>query len=140
MHGHQLCFEDVKTGTALTPLVKRPTTIQLFRFSAVTWNAHRIHFDKPYAATEGYPDVLVQAHLHGSFLYQAVADWAGKLAGKSPVIMRLGKEAMRRQLDMPLDDALDYLRAQLTLALSTEDVAEGVSAFFEKREPQWKGR
>jgi enoyl-CoA hydratase len=69
-----------------------------------------------------------------------VAEWAGKLAGKSPVIMRLGKEAMRRQLDMPLDDALDYLRAQLTLALSTEDIVEGVSAFFEKREPQWKGR
>ncbi|HXO18735.1 MAG TPA: enoyl-CoA hydratase-related protein [Thermoanaerobaculia bacterium] len=69
-----------------------------------------------------------------------VADWADRLAGKSPVIMRLGKEAMRRQLDMPLDDALDYLRAQLTLALSTEDVVEGVSAFFEKREPEWKGR
>ncbi len=71
---------------------------------------------------------------------QAVAEWAGKLASKSPVIMRLGKQAMRRQLDMPLDDALDYLRAQLTLALSTEDIVEGVTAFFEKREPQWKGR
>jgi enoyl-CoA hydratase/carnithine racemase len=47
----------------------------------------------------------------------AVADWAGKLASKSPLIMRLGKDAMRRQLDMGLDDALDYLRAQLTLAL-----------------------
>ena len=70
----------------------------------------------------------------------AVADWAGKLAGASPLIMRLGKEAMRRQLDMALDEALDYLRAQLTLALSTEDIVEGVSAFFEKREPQWKGR
>jgi enoyl-CoA hydratase len=70
----------------------------------------------------------------------AVADWARKLAAKSPVIMRLGKEAMRRQLDMPLDDALDYLRAQLSLALSTEDIVEGVTAFFEKREPQWKGR
>jgi enoyl-CoA hydratase len=70
----------------------------------------------------------------------AVAEWAGKLAGKSPVIMRLGKEAMRRQLDMPLDDALDYLRAQLSLALSTEDIVEGVTAFFEKRDPQWKGR
>jgi enoyl-CoA hydratase len=70
----------------------------------------------------------------------AVGEWARKLAGKSPVIMRLGKQAMRRQLDMPLDDALDYLRAELTLAMSTEDIVEGVSAFFEKREPQWKGR
>jgi enoyl-CoA hydratase len=70
----------------------------------------------------------------------AVSDWAEKLAGKSPVIMQLGKEAMRRQLDMPFDDALDYLRAQLTLALSTEDIVEGVTAFFEKRDPQWKGR
>jgi enoyl-CoA hydratase/carnithine racemase len=70
----------------------------------------------------------------------AVEEWAVKLARSSPVIMRLGKEAMRRQLDMPLDDALDYLRAQLTLALSTEDIVEGVTAFFEKRDPQWKGR
>ncbi len=70
----------------------------------------------------------------------AVSEWAAKLAGKSPVIMRLGKEAMRRQLDMPLDDALDYLRGQLSLAISTEDVLEGVTAFFQKREPEWKGR
>jgi enoyl-CoA hydratase len=70
----------------------------------------------------------------------AVTDWAKKLGGKSPLIMRLGKEAMRRQLDMPLEDALDYLRAQLTLALSTEDIVEGVTAFFEKRDPQWKGQ
>ena len=70
----------------------------------------------------------------------AVADWAAKLASKSPLIMRLGKEAMLRQLDMPLFDALDYLRGQLTLALSSEDIKEGVTAFFEKREPQWTGR
>ncbi len=70
----------------------------------------------------------------------AVAEWAAKLAAKSPLILRLGKEAMRRQMDMPLDDALDYLRAQLTLALSTEDIVEGVSAFFGKRDPVWKGR
>lgn len=70
----------------------------------------------------------------------AVSEWAVKLASKSPLIMRLGKEAMRRQLDMGFDDALDYLRAQLTLATSTEDIVEGVTAFFQKREPQWKGR
>jgi len=69
-----------------------------------------------------------------------VREWATKLASKSPVIMRLGKDAMFRQLDMPFLDALDYLRAQLSLALSTEDIVEGVTAFFEKREPVWKGR
>ncbi|MDX6643110.1 MAG: hypothetical protein QOD76_1072 [Solirubrobacteraceae bacterium] len=70
----------------------------------------------------------------------AVADWARKLASKSPAIMRLGKEAMFRQQDMALADALEYLRGQLALALSTEDIVEGVTAFFEKREPVWKGR
>ncbi len=70
----------------------------------------------------------------------AVADWAQKLAAKSPVMMRLGKDAMFRQMDMPLADALEYLRHNLSLALSTEDIVEGVTAFFEKREPQWKGR
>jgi enoyl-CoA hydratase len=70
----------------------------------------------------------------------AVADWADKLAKKSPAIMRLGKDAMFRQQDMAFLDALEFLHAQLSLALSTEDIVEGVSAFFEKREPQWKGR
>jgi enoyl-CoA hydratase/carnithine racemase len=69
-----------------------------------------------------------------------VREWASKLASKSPVIMKLGKDAMFRQLDMPFADALDYLRSQLTLALSTEDISEGVKAFFEKREPVWRGR
>ena len=70
----------------------------------------------------------------------AVDDWATKLAAKSPLVMKLGKDAMWRQMDMPLIDALDYLRAQLTIELSTEDAIEGVTAFFEKRDPRWKGR
>ncbi len=69
-----------------------------------------------------------------------VRDWAERLAAKSPVMMRLGKDALFRQQDMALADALEFLHAQLTLAFSTEDIQEGVKAFFEKRDPVWTGR
>jgi enoyl-CoA hydratase len=69
-----------------------------------------------------------------------VRDWAAKLAAKSPVMMRLGKDALFRQQDMALADALEFLHAQLTIAFSTDDIQEGVKAFFEKRDPVWTGR
>src|SRR6266536_1099494 len=50
-----------------------------------------------------------------------VTEWAEKLARKSPVMMRLGKDAIFRQQDMAFADALDFLRSQLTIAFSTED-------------------
>jgi enoyl-CoA hydratase/carnithine racemase len=70
----------------------------------------------------------------------AVADWAQRLAKKSPVMMSLGKDAMFNQMDLPLVEALELLRHNLTLAFSTEDIQEGVKAFFEKRDPVWTGR
>jgi acyl dehydratase len=73
-------FEDVSVGTELPPLAKVPTTVQLFRYSAVTWNAHRIHYEQAYAEHEGHPGVLVQAHLHGAFLLQTITTWMGPRA------------------------------------------------------------
>ena len=70
----------------------------------------------------------------------AVGEWAQKLASKSPLMLRLGKDAMFRSQDMAFTDALEHLRSQLALALATDDLTEGVTAFFEKREPNWTGR
>jgi enoyl-CoA hydratase len=70
----------------------------------------------------------------------AVDEWAERLASKSPVLMRLGHDAMYRQQDMAIDEGLEYLRSQLSLTFSTEDIQEGVKAFFEKRDPEWRGR
>lgn len=65
---------------------------------------------------------------------------AGKLASFSPAIMGLGKRSFYQMADMSVEDALEYLKSQLTINSQTEDIVEGVSAFIEKRDPQWKGR
>ena len=70
----------------------------------------------------------------------AVADWAARLAARSPLLMKLGKDALERMWDQPLVDALPYLQGQLALAFATDDLHEGVRAFFEKRDPVWTGR
>jgi acyl dehydratase len=67
----------LRVGSVL-PATEYPTsTVQVFRYSAATWNTHRIHYDKDYAVAEGYPDVLVQSHLHGAFLGRYCTDWIG---------------------------------------------------------------
>ncbi len=73
----QVYFEDVHEGMDLPVMVKNASRAQLFLYSAATWNPHRIHYDKDYAATEGHPDVLVHGPLQGAWLSQYVTGWAG---------------------------------------------------------------
>jgi enoyl-CoA hydratase len=70
----------------------------------------------------------------------AVDELAATLASKSPLVVRWGRDSFYRVLDMAGEDALDYLHTMLTVTTLTEDSAEGLSAFAEKRKPTWTGR
>jgi hydroxyacyl-ACP dehydratase HTD2-like protein with hotdog domain len=67
-------------GTIVGPQEFTPDEIDLFRFSAATWNAHRIHYDRARAEAEGLPGLAVQAHLHGAWLAQVARSVGGPSA------------------------------------------------------------
>ena len=70
----------------------------------------------------------------------AVEELVSTLRSKSPLIAALGKRSFYRAEDMAFDDALHYLAGMLTVCLESEDTVEGVTAFLQKRSPEWKGR
>ena len=79
--------------------------------------------------------VVPQAQLDST-----VDEIAEHLAKKSPVAMRLGRDSFYRQQDMDFRAAMHYLHGQFLLVSQTEDSREGIKAFFEKREPDFKGK
>jgi enoyl-CoA hydratase len=73
-------------------------------------------------------------------LDDAVGRLVQELGSKSPLVLRLGKQSFYEAQDKGFEEALAYLNERLSEALQTEDVVEGVSAFLQKRKPEWKGR
>ncbi len=67
----------LRVGDRLPEIVMTPTPIQLFRYSAVTWNSHRIHFDRDWAAHEGHAGLLVHSHLHAANALRALTQGLG---------------------------------------------------------------
>lgn len=88
------------------------------------------------AARWGFINRVVDA----GALDDAVNETAEVLASKSPLIVSLGKRSFYSAEDMDFDHALEYLAGMLTVCLESEDTIEGVTAFLEKRQPDWKGR
>lgn len=95
---------------------------------------------EPITATEALELGLVNRVVPAAEFDHVVGEWASRLAGKSPLLMRLGKDAINTTRDLALPEALAALQAQLAIAFTTEDIVEGVTAFREKRAPEWKLR
>ena len=74
----QRYFEDVEIGETIPDLVVSVDPVQMFYFSAATYNGHRIHYDRTWTTeVEGYPDIVVQGPLQAALLARAVTDWMG---------------------------------------------------------------
>ena len=69
-----------------------------------------------------------------------VLDKAKKISKKSSVTLKIGKEAFYKQLDMKLSDAYDYASKVMVQNMLKLDAKEGIDAFIDKREPNWKDK
>lgn len=83
---------------------------------------------------------LVNQVVPAADLPRAARDLAGAVAGLSPAVVQLGREAIYTAADMEYRQSLRYLHSLLTVNAGLEDAVEGVTAFLERRGPQWKGR
>lgn len=74
-------WDEINEDYEIPELTKKPTYMQLFMFSAITWNRHLIHYNTEFARHDGLPDVATHRALIGNFLAQMLNDWIGE-AGK----------------------------------------------------------
>lgn len=65
---------------------------------------------------------------------------AREIASKSPLAVRMAKEAINKAFETPLSEGLEFERKNFYLLFASEDQKEGMKAFLEKRKPEWKGR
>ena len=83
---------------------------------------------------------LINRRVPGKFLNEAVSEVANKIASKSPLTLKIGKEAFYKQLEMPLSEAYEYTSKVMIRNMQARDAEEGINAFIEKRLPVWTGK
>ena len=112
----------------LSRMVGRKHALELLYFGDL------VHADKALAMG------LVNMVVPNGDLEEKTREYARKLAAKSPMALQLGKKSCHRSMDMEMHQAFEYMNEAFARLCTTEDAKEGVSAFLEKREPDYKGR
>ena len=137
-----IAHEEVKFGTpeidrGLWPMmIMAPILRTIPRKAALELIMFGERIDAARAAELG----IVSSVVAPDKLDDEVANWSGRLAAKSPVVLELGKRALGAIDGMTFDQAVEYLNTMLFVNTQTEDAMEGIMAFFQKREPEWKGK
>ena len=75
---NQVYYEDLAEGSEIPSLVKHPTTQQLVRWAGASGDYNPIHYDKDFARSKGFNEVIAQGALVASFLGQLLTDWVGE--------------------------------------------------------------
>jgi len=83
---------------------------------------------------------LINDHFQNSILEEEVSKLAETIASKSNKVVKIGKEAFYKQLEMPLSEAYKYTSEVMSENMMSLDAKEGIAAFLEKRIPNWKNK
>lgn len=83
---------------------------------------------------------LVELVVPGAELRERTLELAARIAAMSPLTLRVAKQALRASERLGIEEGLAYERDLFCLCFSTEDMKEGVAAFLQKRQPEWRGR
>lgn len=91
------------------------------------------------SAGEAHAEGLVNKVVSAERLEEETKALAAKIVEASPLVVGVGKKAFYRQLEMPTDQAYAYTKEVMSFNATFADAQEGMCAFLEKREPEWKG-
>jgi enoyl-CoA hydratase/carnithine racemase len=137
-----IAADDVKLGTPEVNVGLWPMMIMaIINRNVAPKQAFRLYYTgQPVGAAEGVRIGLVTESVPRAALDERVDELARVIATKSPVGLRHGRDAFFAIEGLPFEDQIAHLLGRLTIVAETQDAKEGVTAFLEKRPPEFTGR
>lgn len=134
--------EGIKIGTPEVKVGLFPMMIGalIFRNATRKKALEMIYTARLLSAGEAEKMGLITRVYPAGELDEALDKTLSAISANAPLAIRIGRQALAAAEDMELNQALEYLAGRLGDVLETEDAAEGLTAFMQKRDPEWKGR